>query len=158
MINQPDTTTQELLTLIDLDNFLNWQVHSLLMASFAQEGFRNNRLFYNHRINKFQLIPWDTGSRHESYQDLDRLYNPLADRLLADLDIRTKRNKRLESYISNPDNLTKDLDFFETSWNQIRIPLMQDNVKFYPNIKYLLDIKTYRSWLTKHFDNLLNQL
>ena len=158
LINQPDTTTQELLTLIDLDNFLNWQVHSLLMASFAQEGFRNNRLFYNHRINKFQLIPWDTGSRHESYQDLDRLYNPLADRLLADLDIRTKRNKRLESYISNPDNLTKDLDFFETSWNQIRIPLMQDNVKFYPNIKYLLDIKTYRSWLTKHFDNLLNQL
>jgi len=158
LINNPDATTQELLALVDLDNFLNWQVHGLLMASFAQEKTGNNRLFYNHQINKFQLIPWDTGSRHERYEDLDRLYNPLADKLLADPDIRAKRNKKLKEYIVDPDNLNEDLEFFEDALKQIYIPLMQDNMKFYANIKYLLDIKTYRSWMIEHFDNLLQQL
>jgi len=158
LINNPDTTTAELLTLIDLDNFLNWQVHSLLMASFTQNGERNNRLFYNHQINKFQLIPWDIGQRHDVYEELDRPYNPLADKLLADPDIRTKRNNKLKEYISDPDNLTEDLEFFEDALEQMYIPLMQDNMKFYANIKYSLDIKAYRSWMMQHFDNLLSQL
>ncbi len=158
LINNPDTAAGELLNLIDLDNFLNWQVHGLLMGSFAQGTTRNIRLFYNHELGKFQLIPWDTGSRHDSYEDLNRLYNPLADRLLADPDILAQRNQLLKDYIANPDNLNEDMDFFEMNLKQIYIPLMQDNNKFYANIKYLLDIKSYRLWMQQHFNNLLNQL
>ena len=158
LIKNPNTTTEELLNLVDLDNFLNWQVHSLLMASFAQENTRNNRLFYNYQIKKFQFIPWDTGSRHESYEDLDRLYHPLVDKLLSDPNLKAERNKRLKEYISSSKNQQEDLTFFENSLKQIYVPLMQDNVKFYANLKYLLDIKTYRLWMNQHFDNLLRQL
>lgn len=158
LVNDQNTTTAELLQLVDLDNFLHWQVHGLLMASFAQEKTRNNRLFYNHKINKFQLIPWDTGSRHESYEDLDRPYNPLADKLLADNQIRSARNNLLKEYLTDPNNLTEDIAFFETTLKQIYLPLMKDNVKFYANIKYLNDIQIYRRWLLQHFENLLKQL
>ena len=109
-------------------------------------------------MHKFQFIPWDTGSRHNSYEDLNKLYNPLADRLLANPEIRQERNQRLKDYITNPDNLTEDLAFFDRAVSQIRVPLLQDNVKFYADIKYLMDIKNYRLWIPQHFDNLLQQL
>jgi len=158
MVNNQNTTIEELLTLIDLDNFLSWQVHSLLMASFAQEDTRNNRLFYNYDLKKFQFIPWDTGSRHESSEDLGKSYHPIVDRLLADPNIKAKRNQLLKSYITNPQNLSDDLAFFNKSIDQLYSPLMQDNLKFYANIKYLMDIKNYRNWMLGHFDNLEAQL
>lgn len=158
LINDSSATTDQIMELVDLDSFINWQVHGLLMASFTQNVHRNNRLFYNHQINKFQLIPWDVGQRHDVYEELDRLYNPLADKLLSDQSVRHLRNQRLREYLQNPDNLSQDLEFFETSINQLFVPLMQDSVKFYANLKHLKDIKIYRTWMHSHFDNLLTLL
>jgi spore coat protein CotH len=158
LLNNPKTSVAELLNLVDLDNFLAWQVHGLLMASFAQDAYHNNRLFYNHEIKKFQLIPWDTGDRHDSYEDLDRQYNPLVERLLSDSEIKNQRNQLLKSYLTDPQQKQEDLDYFNTALEAIRIPLLKDNLKFYANIKYLMDIKKYQSWMATHFDNLLRQL
>jgi len=158
LINDPSSTTQEILSLLDLDNFLAWQVHSLIMASHNQNQSHNNRLFYNHEIKKFQFIPWDTGQQQIDAFTLDQPYHPLVDRLLQDEIIKKKRDQLLLDYINNPQNLSEDKDFFQTALDSVYVPLIQDNQKFYPNLKYLLDINSYKDWIDQHFNNLVNQL
>jgi len=158
MINNPQSTSEEIFQLIDKDSFLNWQVHSLLMASLHQDQSHNSRLFFNHQSQKFELIPWDTGNRTSVSEDINLSYNPLAIRLLADPQVKAERNQRLKTYLDNPDNQVEDLAYFNQAVDLLKIALIKDTNKFHPTIKYLLDLKQYRLWMGQHFDNLKHQL
>ncbi|MFH2062039.1 MAG: CotH kinase family protein, partial [Candidatus Beckwithbacteria bacterium] len=157
-LNTSESTSEDLLNLIDLDNFLSWQVHSILMASIHQDKSHNNNLFYNHQLNKFQFIPWDTGQRDMISIKLNKLYHPIVDFLLSDPTIIKKRDKLLTDYLLNSTYYQQDIDLFNQSINQIYIPLIQDKQKFYPNIKYIIDIKNYRNWINNYSTILKSQL
>lgn len=157
LINDPSTTSKKLLELLDLDSFLSWQAHSVLMNSLHQDQSHNNRLFFNHQLKKFILIPWDTGQREMVSQNLTDFTHPITDILLKNPEILEKRNQLLLSYL-NSDKPTKDIEFIQKHLDQIYLPLLQDQQKFYPNLKYLNDIKNYRVWAKNHFTVLQDQL
>lgn len=158
ILNNQDSNSEDLTLLIDLDNFLAWQVHSVLMASIHQDQSHNNNLVFNEKINKFQFIPWDTGQRDMISQKLNKPYHPVVDFLLTDPDIVKKRDELLNNYLAKQINYQSDVDIFNQTINQIKIPLIQDKQKFHPNIKYILDIKHHQNWLTNYQDILKAQL
>lgn len=157
LLNDPNTTTDQILQLLDLDSFLNWQIHSVLMGSLHQDQSHNNRLFFNHQLEKFQLIPWDTGQREMVSSNLTDFIHPITNLLLKDPDILAKRNQLLLDYLSSSYPV-QDIEFVNNSLDQIYISILQDNLKFYPNLKYLKDIKNYRRWTEQHLIKLKNQL
>jgi hypothetical protein len=158
LIDDQSSTSEQVLQLLDLDNFLNWQAHSVLMSSLHQDQSHNNRLFFNHQIQKFQLIPWDTGQREMVSEDLNSFHHPITDKLLLDPDILEKRNQILRNYLDNPIQVNQDTKFFNNSLKKIYTPLLQDDSKLHPNFKYLNDIKKYRQWLNSYFKKLRLQL
>ena len=158
LVNDSQSTPEQIFTLLDKDSFLNWEVHRLLMASLHQGKSHNNRLFFNHKLNKFQLVPWDTGDRTTISEDINLSYNPLTNKLLQSPQLKSERNQRLKNYVDDSNNLKQDLAFFNQTLNTVESDLIKDTNKFYPTFKYLLDIKAYTNWMNQHFDNLKSQL
>ncbi len=160
----------EIVNLVDMNNFYNWQIHSMLSGSAHQDDMHNMRLFFNKEKGKFFLIPWDVGI--ENYNDafnkprfadtdfynLDVEYNPLVTRMLKIDEFYLERNRRLWNYVKQEDNLKEDLKFYDETLENIKSALYNDVLKFNRNAAADATIKYMRQNLETNYYFLRNQL
>src|SRR3989344_550460 len=125
--SQPPVTLEKYTNRIDLNSFLNWQVHSILMGSQHQDNTHNAKLYSNTSTGLFEFIPNDvifaalTLLENKDCQSLDFFYNPFVDVLLSYSEILLERNKLLWKYVSNPQNLIEELEFVKRLKNETNI-------------------------------------
>lgn len=145
LLNQPDDLLffQKLPEILDLDNFLTWQAHSVLMGSAHQDTYHNIRFYYHPEDKKFMVIPWDVLGALQWPKD----YNPLVTRVLSNPDWLGKRNLILSGYLDNPDHLKSELEYYDQLFLDTKIAFFQDTQKYFSNYGYAKQVKRTRQQL-----------
>jgi hypothetical protein len=156
LLNQDDDQLfyKQLPKILDLNNFLTWQAHSVLMGSTHQDTYHNIRLYFNPELNKFTVIPWDVLGGANWPKD----YNPLVTRVLTNPDWLEQRNAILLNYQSNPDNLKQDLAYYDQLFTQTKTAFYQDTLKFFSNYGYLKQVTKTRQQLIDQLNIINKQL
>lgn len=139
---------QKLPQILDMDNFLIWQAHSVLMGSTHQGSTRNLRPYWHPALGKFYIFPWDVLGDYGWPVD----YHPLVARVLKNPDWLEKRNQILQDYLSNPQNLADDLKYYDQLVDQTKTAVFQDYRKFFSNFGYLRQLKQTRQQLIDQFE------
>jgi len=139
---------QKLPLILDMDSFLAWQAHSILMGSIHQDSIHNIRLYWHPALGKFYVFPWDVLGGRVSWP-VD--YHPLVARVLKNPDWLNQRNQILADYVSKPDNLQQDLDYYDQLARQTKTAIFQDYRKFFSNIGYLQQTKKTRQQIKAQF-------
>jgi len=134
--------------LVDIDNLLAWQAHSVLMGSVHQDSIHNIRFYWHPALGKFYVFPWDVLGGRVSWP-ID--YHPLVARVLKNPDWLNQRNQILTDYVSNPDNLQQDLDYYDQLINQTKTAIFQDYRKFFSNFGYIQQTSKTRQQIIDQF-------
>jgi len=120
LLNNPndDYFAAQIGSILDLNNFYHWQVHSSLINSLHQDRIHNARLYFDIEIGKFKFIPWDVWpfiNARYGYQRkvIDFNHNELVTRILENDEFRRQRDLILWSYVKNKNNLKKDLEYYD---------------------------------------------
>jgi len=146
ILNQPSDEEffNQIPDIIDMDNFLHWQAQSTLAFSHSQKYSHNLIAYFNPEINKFQFIPWNVAmaDKEPVYPDIN--YNPLMVRILKNPEYMLKRNQIIWQYVSNPENLTDDLQYFDDLYQSTRGSFYRDSLKIFPNLDFDLTVKKHR--------------
>ncbi len=146
--NSPDEEFfQKLPYILDIDTFLAWQAHSVLMGSTHQDSVDNLRLYWHPDLGKFYILPWDVLGGYGWPVD----YNPLVARVLKNPDWLEKRNQILRDYVFNPDNLKQDLEYYDQLISQAQTAIFKDYNKFFSNYGYIRQTKKYRQQIIDQF-------
>ncbi|MDD2807024.1 MAG: CotH kinase family protein [Patescibacteria group bacterium] len=143
--------------IIDMDNFLSWQVVNYLMTS-AHESGRNMRFYFNPTLGKFQFTPWDVGIEDAPPPLMEKDYNLLVTRVLMNPKFLEQRNKILWDYVGNESNLADDLNHYDELDNLTKLDFYQDFNKVESNLAYRKDVKSYRQEITDRFGYLKSNL
>ncbi|PIS04810.1 MAG: hypothetical protein COT81_04660 [Candidatus Buchananbacteria bacterium CG10_big_fil_rev_8_21_14_0_10_42_9] len=122
---------RQIFTLVDQENFYNWQVHQELINS-AHQVFGNVRLLFNNTSGKFYFVPWDVESDY-AYRNNVGLYGTLARRIFSNPKFLHKKNKLLYTYASDKDNLEDDLNYYDETYDKIKTSVYKDRLKVYTN-------------------------
>jgi len=126
--------------ILDIDSFLAWQAHLILMGSSHQDSTHNIRLYWHPALGKFFIFPWDVlGSYGWPVS-----YNPLVSRVLKNPEWLKQRNQILSDYVNNVDNLREDLGYYDQLIEQTKTAVFQDYLKFFSNYGYVQQTKKYR--------------
>ncbi|AKM79421.1 MAG: hypothetical protein UX85_C0006G0015 [Candidatus Beckwithbacteria bacterium GW2011_GWB1_47_15] len=140
--------------ILDIDNFIAWQAHSVLMGSIHQDHLHNFRLYWHPALGKFMVMPWDVLGG----VGWPANYHPLASRVLKNPDWLAKRNQILAAYVNNPDNLADDLAYYDQLAAQTKTAVFQDYKKFFSNIGYLRQLEKTRRELISQFQLIQQKL
>ena len=145
-------------SLIDMDNFYNWQIHSILVASNHQDMSHNNRLYFDINQGKFKFIPWDVAGRQpvERGNVIDVYYNNLISRSLKNPEFLHQRNKMLWDYVKDDTNLKDDLEFYDKTYQEIRTAFYKDRTKLFSNIFFDREIKKRRNFIINRYHTIQN--
>lgn len=143
--------------IIDMDNFLKWQVVNYLMTSNHESG-RNMRFYFNPTLGKFQFTPWDVGIEDAPPPLLEHDYNLLVTRVLLNPDFLERRNQLLWNYVGNADNLQDDLRYYDKIDHLTRVDFLQDFNKVDSNLTYRRSINMYRQEIIDRVNYLKSNL
>ncbi len=163
-----DEFKEKITAILDMDNFYNWHIQSILSGTPGQDRNHNVRLYFDRQKGKFFLIPWDAGldvygsifdtqNPDESF-NLDNDYNPLVNRILDIPEFLSERNKRLWNYVKNDKNLEEDLAYFDKAYQEIRVALYNDSAKFWRSGAAEAQIKNARSAVVANYNFFRQQL
>jgi len=145
LINHADDQEffQKLPLILDIDTFLAWQAHSVLMGSTHQDHQHNVRLYWHSDFGKFYILPWDVLGNY----GWPVSKHPLINRVLKNPDWLKKRNQILSDYVLDDSNLKEDLDYFDQLVSLTKTAFYQDYLKFYSNFGYIQQTEKYRQQL-----------
>ncbi|MCD4705495.1 right-handed parallel beta-helix repeat-containing protein, partial [bacterium] len=143
-------------SLVDEDNFYSWNVHQVLVNS-AHQGGPNLRIYFNNANGKFYFIPWDVDN-FPPIEKIDIFYNKLILRILLNSEFMYERNKRLWDYVGNKENFKDDLNFYDKTYDNIKIALYKDRTKIYTNRWADNLMKNRRQMFIDEFNTLKNSL
>jgi len=134
--------------ILDIDTFLRWQAHTVLMGSYHQDSFHNARFYWHPDNQKFIIIPWDVLGSFGWPKD----YNLLVTRVLKNPDWFNKRNQVLAEYVDNPINLQQDLEYYDQLFNQTKSAIYSDSQKYFSNFGYTRQVNKSRQHLIDQFN------
>ncbi len=112
--------------ILDMDQFLRWQVHSVLMGSTQQDHKHNLKLYANSVTGQFEFIPNDVNLSssmnhiNQVCQSPDTKYNPFVDRVLKHPTFLLRRNQLLWQYIANTDQINDDIKHLRELYEKYR--------------------------------------
>ncbi|MDD5490167.1 MAG: CotH kinase family protein, partial [Patescibacteria group bacterium] len=109
--------------MINMEKFLIWNAHAILVGSTHQDQVHNNRFYFDNTYGGFEPIPWDMRAYYGPEQIGNIIYNTFADFLLKDINVFDKRNKILWDYVTDKDNVKDDRDYYKQVLDQIKKPL-----------------------------------
>ncbi|HAH20848.1 MAG: hypothetical protein A2Y00_03140 [Omnitrophica WOR_2 bacterium GWF2_43_52] len=131
-----ETFNKEIPALIDMDVFLRWQAHSMIMGSYHQSEHGNNNLFFNPITGKFEFMPYDLNIFPLEGQFIDKPYNPLVTRILENRRFLHERNTILWDYVNNPTDLENDLKFYDDAYQKYKKAFYADRKKGFTNSSF----------------------
>lgn len=108
-------------TLLDINNLIMWNIHSLIIGSNHQDYYHNNRPYFNNTSGTFEFIPWDLRYR---YREEGTRFNPFMDFAFKDIVIFNQRNRALWEYLKDDKNLREDKNFYKSLLNQTKKALV----------------------------------
>jgi len=151
LINNADEETfqNQIFNLIDKDNFFKRQVHSLLIASDHQAG-ANSRIYFNSTTGKFEFLTWNTDQGVPT-EILDRLYDPLINRIMSRPENIHLRNQYLWDYVYDEKNLEEDLAVYDQQTKLFKVDYFKDPIRVKSYLQYLLESKKRRQWIIDQF-------
>lgn len=136
LLNKADDSRfyKEIGHLINIDNFLSWQAHSLIMGSYHQSGHGNINMYFNIINGKFEFMPYDVGLFPLVTEEfIDKPYHPLAERILRNPAYLHRRNQILWRYINDEKNLKDDLQFYDNAYLKLKKAFFVDRKKGFTN-------------------------
>ncbi len=139
--------------IIDMDSFYNWNIVAILAGSVHQSSWGNMRLYFNNVKGKFEFLPWDIGIKSNPPDDMT---NKLVEKILASPEFYKERSRRLWDYVSNPDNLAGDLNYYDVLHKKIKGAFYSDFKKFDNNISFNKKVSEIRSQYESIFNNALD--
>ena len=138
-LKQPENEElrEQVLSLIDIENFSKWEAMAVFLNSRHQDGLHNIRLYQNPDNGKFEFIfndivpdilKWTINNGQSDNSILSVSYNPLVDYLLLIPEIKEKRDEILKK-------LATDNDFTAELWSGYDKLYQQTKREFYDNPK-----------------------
>jgi len=147
-----DTFKTLISQIVDLDKLYAWNVLTILAGSSHQSEDVNAILYFNNVTGKFEIIPWDVNVGMIGEEPFDERFSKLVQRVLSVPEFREARNKVLREYIDNPENLAKELAFYDALVDKVNTAFLKDNTKRFTNFRYLADVRVYRETITNNFE------
>src|SRR3989338_411146 len=152
---------QEIVNVADVEKFLKWNAHYLLVQSYHQ-GISNLRLYFDPNTKKFEPVVWDVNMdmnhNHPSIpskiDEIDIKYNPFVDRLLAVPEFRHRRNEILWDYIQDNQELEDDLAFYDKLYMETKLDFYRDRLKRKSNFSFDADTELFSNNLINYYKNL----
>jgi len=148
---------QKIPNLLNMDNFYKWQAHSVLMGSTHQDFMHNVRLYFNPASGKFEFIPWDL-RQFDRDEFIDLHYNTLVSRLLKNPEFLHQRNKVLWDYLKDNRNLEDDLNFYDQTYQEVKVAFYKDRIKEFCNFFFDRKIKNKRNLLINQYSHIQDTL
>lgn len=149
---------REITALVNMDNFLTWQAHSMIMGSYHQSEHGNMNLYFNIIDGKFEFMPIDVHIYPLTEQFFDSTYNPLVTRLLKNPEYLHSRNLILWRYLSNLDNLKDDLGLYDNTYRHIRKAFYADRKKGFTNYFFDSEIRRMKEIFVKNREKIIANL
>lgn len=162
---------KEIVKILDMDTFYQWQVHSMLAGSIHQDVTHNMRIYFDKEKQKFFLILWDASvwdyvgvGKFERPRfgkviyDLDVSYNPLVNRILNIPEFLLERNRRLWEYVKDDININEDIAYLDQATETIKPAVFQDTQKYERNGKAEATMRRVRSNVLNNYAFLRAQL
>jgi len=143
---------QQVSALIDMDNFYQWQIHSILVGSPHQFG-DNLRLYFNNTLGKFEFVPWDVGSDEPALQ-VDKCANQFFAKIFNNPEFVFARNKLLWDYVKDNSHLDKDLELYDQLWDEYKAAFYKDRQKIKSNLQVIKTIKDKRELYIKNYQTI----
>ncbi len=140
---------QKIDEILDLENFLTWQAHSVLFFSHTSDYRHNANLILNREKGKLQFIPWDLGAKDPATHEMTIDYNPLVKRILKNPYYLCQRNKILLGYLNNEENLKDNLDYLDHLYQKTKISFYKDRKKNFLNLDFDYRVKNIKTWPSK---------
>ncbi|MDD5031503.1 MAG: CotH kinase family protein [Patescibacteria group bacterium] len=136
--------------IINLDNFYNWQVLSILAGSSHQCDRGNWRIYFNNSRGKFEFIPWDVKIRPAIG---DKIFdNILVGKILSDPKREYERNQALWNYVREEKNLADDLEVYDQIYEKLKPAFYADWTKTDNNYRFDKQVEGVR----QDFINIFN--
>ncbi|MBU2524384.1 CotH kinase family protein [Patescibacteria group bacterium] len=142
--------------IIDIDNFIKWNAHSVLVNSTHQSSGGNIITYFDPKKRKFIFFPWDTAQQDHEQIDLNN--NVLTSYVLQYPEYMFERNKVLWNYLNNENNLNDDLRYMDDKFEFIKIAMYKDKKKEIPNITFNKWSGVYKEMMVSRYANVKNQL
>ncbi len=98
--------------LVDVDRFLQWEAHNLLVVGRHQAWHENNLVYFNTANGKVEWVPWDVKSIfvNDLYQSKT---NPYMDFVLTSPKWYTERSRILWDYVSDYEEVVADISHYK---------------------------------------------
>lgn len=150
---------EKIFTVLDKENFFNWQIHSMLSSSYHQDWGHNLRLFFNQVKGKFEFIPFDLETHFDYKKEgetcpIDLDYNPLVTRVLLIPEFRQERDRLLYEQVKEDKNLKEDLEYWDDLFGKLKLEIFKDRQKALSNRFFLNQVKKNSEHFKNHFYNI----
>ncbi len=155
--NRPaDVFAKEIVKIVDLDSFLNWQAMHILGNS-PHNVYRNIRFFVNRETGKLVFVPWDVNIVDPD-SGLEKVTSDFYGKMMLVDDFAFKRNKILWNYVSAENNLADDLKYYDEAFKEIKPALARDRLKVESTWWFFRSYREIREQLIANFENVKNIL
>jgi hypothetical protein len=136
---------------IDKDTFYDWTIHNLLAGSWHQDYSHNLRTYFDSSDGLFKIMPWDVylyrwkDVLQKDALGLEATANPLVDRILRNDQFMQERNARLWKYLSDKDDIQRELEYFDSLVDLVSGPLYKDPIKRFSFTQFRSDMARART-------------
>jgi hypothetical protein len=111
---------QDLIEYIDglanIDKFLNWHAHSIIVSSRHQDTFHNSFFYLNYADGRLEPVPIDIKMGHWGAIDYDNNvvhFNPIIDKLLTRFKFFNQRDQAIWEYVSDSKKVKTALEYYD---------------------------------------------
>ncbi len=143
--------------LVDVEKMLAWNANSALYFDYHQDNRHNVRFVFDPVTGRFEPLVWDC-SHPVFVEDVDKAYNDLITRLLKKPEYLLRRNQILWGYVSDPENLKQDLEYFDKTYKEIKGPILADPKKDISNIRFIYVMRSIRKDIAGYYAHLAKKL
>lgn len=131
-------------TILDKELFFRWMMGSMLAGNFRQGNLENLNFYFDPATGKFEPIFFDPGLERVG-DNITIAQNRLVNRVLRNGKIKKEFETMLEAYVTNNQNLTDDLAFYDEATRALLPEIYRDSTKLPTSFEVTRIIETERA-------------
>ena len=101
--------------LANIEKFLNWHAHSIIVSSTHQDYLHNSFFYLNSADGRLEPVPIDVrmGWRSPIYNNNVIHFNPIIDKLLTRFKFFNQRDQAIWQYVSDSKKVKTALEYYD---------------------------------------------